>query len=195
MHQPPRIISGVARGRRLAVPPGSIVRPTKDRVKAAIFSALEARGLLTDAVVLDGYAGSGALGLEALSRGAARATFIDNDRRAVAALRHNVAALDAAATSRVVTGDVVAMLAASSETFDLSFVDPPYDTDLDDLVRVVAAVARCTPGGTIVLEGPARGAAAESAICPANWTFMWERRFGDTLIRFAQPEIDPTTDP
>ena len=178
----PRIIAGSFRGRRLIVPADG-VRPTKDRVKAAIFSALDARGLLDDAVVLDACAGSGALGLEALSRGAAHATFYETDRGAVLALKRNVEAMvHGNATVRV--GDVVIAMRTATGTFDLVFCDPPYDADpvwRDSALAVLCAVA---PGGTIVLE---RGRRSDEPTVPAGWSVVWERTFGDTLVAFIQP--------
>lgn len=169
-----RVIAGLARGRRLAVPRGERVRPTKDRVKAAVFSALDARDLVRDAVVLDLYAGSGALGIEALSRGAAAATFVERDRDAVAAIRANVAACGF--TGVVVESDAAAYLRAriasrqaarsSGDTFDLAFVDPPYDMADEELRPVLAAVAQRAPGGLIVLERPRRWRRSRAAATP-----------------------------
>ncbi len=185
--QPPRIVAGHARGRRLSVPPGAQVRPTKDRVKEAVFSALDARGLLLDAVVADVCAGSGALGLEALSRGASAATFVERDLLALGSLRANVKAIAEAGTATVVASDALAFLGsggAPRSTFDLVFVDPPYSTGGADRDALVAAAATRAPGGTVVLETAATGAAPEA---PEGWSVTWERRFGDTLVVFVQP--------
>jgi len=186
--QPPRIVAGHVRGRRLYVPAGDLIRPTKDRVKEAVFSALDARGLLLDAVVLDVCAGSGALGLEALSRGAVSATFVERDRTAVDALRNNIAAIAEAGTASVVVGDALTFLAPGGgggrSTFDLVFVDPPYSMDASERDALVAAAAPRAPGGTIVLETAATTAAPEA---PTAWSVTWERRFGDTLVVFLQP--------
>ena len=140
------------------------MRPTKDRVKAAVFSALSARDLLRDAVVLDVYAGSGALGIEALSRGAAAATFVEQDRDAASAIRANLAACGFAGV--VVESDAGGFLrtaarrmtgtSGSGATVDLAFVDPPYDLSDRELRPVLAGVAGLVPGGLIVLERPAR---------------------------------------
>src|SRR3954452_18097169 len=153
---PPRIIAGTARGRRLVVPPGPHVRPTKDRVKAAVFSALDARGLLVDAVVVDLYAGRGALGLEALSRGAARVTLVERDRAAVEVLRSNVATVvrpdETDATAEVVASDALGWLRRGAGTVDLLIADPPYEVGAADLAVLLDAAASRVPGGTIVLE-------------------------------------------
>ena len=118
-----RVIAGLYRGRRLVAPPGQATRPTSDRVREALFSIL---GAIDGARVLDLYAGSGALGIEALSRGAAEAVFVDSDPRAVKAIEDNLAKLGA--SSRVHRRDVPAWLKAADGTFDLVFVDPPYSS-------------------------------------------------------------------
>lgn len=161
-----RIIAGIARGRRLQVPSGVVVRPTKDRVKAAIFSALDARGLLADALVLDLYAGSGALGLEAVSRGAAGATLVERHPEAIAAIRSNVATCGFESLVRVEARDVERFVASCTSTFDLVFVDPPYEFGDDLVEQMLRSVADLAPGGTLVVERPsrprrARGAAPE----------------------------------
>ncbi len=117
-----RVVAGHLRGRRLAAPPGRDTRPTSDRVREALFSIV---GPLEGVRVLDLFAGSGALGIEALSRGASSATFIDRDPRAVAVVRRNLEALglsDAAVQRR----DALAFLRAADTTYDLIFLDPPY---------------------------------------------------------------------
>ncbi len=101
-----RIVAGSVRGRRLLAPPGRTTRPTSDRVREAVFNALGSMDALVDATVVDLFAGSGALGLEALSRGAARATFVESDRTAADVLRRNVAACGMEHRARVVCGDV-----------------------------------------------------------------------------------------
>lgn len=179
----PRIIAGSARGRRLRVPETG-VRPTKDRVKASVFSALDARGLLQDAVVLDLFAGCGALGLEALSRGAAQATFADTDRLALAAVRANVEAFGMTDRARVLAGGAEAV-ARGSGTADLAFVDPPYEREAAEIAALLAVLVERLPGGTIVLERPSRG---ERVAPPAGWEVTWERVFGDTLVEFLQQE-------
>jgi len=119
-----RIVAGVYGGRRLGAPAGRSTRPTSDRVREALFSILA--GAVEGARVLDLFAGSGALGIEALSRGAASATFVDSDARAVAAVRANLAALGAEAT--VTRRDVFAWLGAAAGTYDIVFADPPYSS-------------------------------------------------------------------
>ena len=123
-----RVIGGEARGRRLVAPGIESLRPTSDRVREAIFDILEARGLVEGASVLDLYAGSGALGIEALSRGAASCTFVDSDRRAVAAIGANLDAVGLGGRPgvEVVRAEALAWLSASPAPVDLGLVDPPY---------------------------------------------------------------------
>ena len=121
-----RIIAGAWRGRRLAAPAGRATRPTTDRAREAWMSIVQPS--LAGARVLDLFAGSGALGLEALSRGAAEATFVEDDPRAIAALRKNVEALGAADRVTVVRTDAVRYVQSlAAGAFDIAFADPPYD--------------------------------------------------------------------
>ncbi len=176
-----RIVGGRFGGRRLAAPPGRGTRPTSDRVREAVFSIL---GPLDGARVLDLYAGSGALGLEALSRDAASAVFVERDRRALAALRANLDALGIAGTVRAV--DALAALREArngGETYDLVLCDPPYRLASalggplsEALVPVLAAGAR------VVTESDRR-APLDLDLDPAT---VDERRYGDTLIRIHQ---------
>src|SRR5436190_12141863 len=123
-----RVVSGSAKGRRLQAPKGTYTRPTSDRVREAIFNTLGSLGGIEGAAVADLFAGSGALGIEALSRGAAHVTFVDHDRHAVATIKANLAATGFDGQSRVVTGDVLGWLAAASAAaFDVVLIDPPYD--------------------------------------------------------------------
>jgi 16S rRNA (guanine966-N2)-methyltransferase len=121
-----RIIAGQWRGRNLISPEGMATRPTGDRVRETLFSMLASRlGSLEDLKIADLYAGSGALGLEALSRGAALACFVEQDRRARAAIEANVASLGAGGRARIMAGSVESVRPAQS--FDLIFADPPYE--------------------------------------------------------------------
>ncbi len=179
-----RIIAGAARGRRLVAPPGDAVRPTADRVREALFSSLAP--LIAGASVLDAFAGSGALGLEARSRGAGRVTLVEQDRRALTALRRNVETVDLGSTT-VVPGDVLRFAATGTlpgAPFDLVFLDPPYAlaedvlaTLLADLVPVLADAA------TVVVE---RAASAPAPRWPAALQPTGERRYGSTRLHRAR---------
>ena len=175
-----RIVAGRYGGRRIAAPPGRDTRPTADRVREALFSIL---GALDGARVLDLYAGSGALGIEALSRGAAAAVFVERDRRAAAVLRDNLRALGADADVRQV--DALAALRgarAGGETYDLVLCDPPY-RQAPELGRPLgeALVPVLADGARVVTESDCR--APLDLLLPLTD----ERRYGDTLIRIHLP--------
>ncbi len=153
-----RVVAGTARGLRLVAPPGTGTRPTSDRVREAMFNSLHSRAALEGAHVLDLYAGTGALGIEALSRGAASAVFVENRRVALTALRANLQATKLAAHAEVLGIDVGAaldVLARDRRTFDLALIDPPYSfnrwTAL--LQRVPAALAVVESDRPILLDG------------------------------------------
>lgn len=177
-----RIIAGRYGRRPLSAPKGLDVRPTADRVREALFSALAARGAVEGARVLDLFAGTGALALEALSRGGARAVLVEQHPKALAALTANVRALGANAT--VVRADVLMWLARPpSEAFDLAFADPPYDLpELPDLpARVRPHLA---PGALFVLEHDARH---DFAAAPH---LVFARAYGRTVVSVFEAE-DP----
>jgi 16S rRNA (guanine966-N2)-methyltransferase len=183
----PRIIAGEAGGRRLSVPPGEGVRPTSDRVKESLFSAL-GPGRLVGARVLDLYAGSGALGLEALSRGAARALLVERDATAVRAIRANIETLGFADRAIVRVGPVATVLAGPppDDPFDLVLLDPPYDTpgaEVEVALGLLAGGGWVTGEATLVVE---RGADSSPLVWPGGWGSTWERCYGDTLVLFAQ---------
>jgi len=120
-----RVVAGLAKGRRLVAPPGLDTRPTSDRVREATFNALESMGAIQDAVVLDLFAGTGALGIEALSRGAAACTFVDADRRCIEAIETNVDACGFRAQATIVRTEALVFL-RSDKHVDLALLDPPY---------------------------------------------------------------------
>jgi 16S rRNA (guanine966-N2)-methyltransferase len=152
-----RIVAGRLRGRALVAPAGVVTRPTADRVRQGLFDALwhapwAGRDVIEGAVVLDAFAGTGALGLEALSRGAARVVFIEQDRAALAALRANVAALGVGDSVRVMAGDVLRPPRAS-EACGLVFLDPPYGKGLGPRALVaLGAAGWIAPGALACLE-------------------------------------------
>lgn len=147
-----RVIAGIAKGRRLEAPQGRVTRPMTDRAREGIFSAI-AR-VLPGAHVLDLYAGTGSLGLEALSRGAATAVFVERDRRALAVLCTNVESVGLG--GRVVGTDVDRFLADRPARFDLAFVDPPYVrpvASVETTLQLVTPLIRI--GGTVLVHRPA----------------------------------------
>ncbi|MBV9090665.1 MAG: 16S rRNA (guanine(966)-N(2))-methyltransferase RsmD [Mycobacteriaceae bacterium] len=180
-----RIVGGSAGGRRIAVPP-RVTRPTSERVREALFNILAARLDLRGRAVLDLYAGSGALGLEALSRGAATATFVEADRRAAAVIRRNIATL-AMAGATVLTRRVGTVLDEGSERpADLVLADPPYGIDAAELEQMLAALAGrgwTTAGSVVVVE---RRSSAPPLSWPEGWTGWPTRRYGDTRLELAE---------
>ncbi len=178
-----RIVAGVAGGRRLVVPPKG-TRPTSERVREAMFSALEAAIDLDGALVLDLYAGSGALGLEALSRGAASVTFVESDRKALEVLRRNVATVGLPGTV-VVPGAVETVLAdRASEPFDVVLADPPYAVTAQQVAVVLERLAGngwLAGHGVLVLERSARDG---EPLLPGGWTVIRSRRYGDTMTHW-----------
>ena len=182
-----RIIAGAAGGRRIAVPPAG-TRPTSDRVREALFSALVADPGLDGAAVLDLCAGSGALGLEALSRGAAHALFVESDRRAAGVLRRNVASVGLPGAS-VRTGTAGSVLAGPADRpYDLVLVDPPYATPDVAVARWLAtahAHGWLADGAVVVVERP-RDRSDAAFPWPAPLTAVRERRYGDTVLHTAR---------
>jgi 16S rRNA (guanine966-N2)-methyltransferase len=180
-----RIVAGVAGGRRLAVPPSG-TRPTSDRVREALFSALGHDPGLDGAAVIDLCAGSGALGLEALSRGAAQVLFVESDRRAAAVLRRNVAAVDLPG-ALVRAAPAAAVLAApADQAYDLLLVDPPYATpDAEVAGWLAAAVVNgwLAEDATVVVERPTRGGAFP---WPSPLEPLRERRYGETTLHLGR---------
>ena len=177
------MIAGEARGRRLTGIRSSAIRPTSDRVREALFSALGAA--VPGARVLDLYAGSGALGIEALSRGAASAVFVDSDREAVAAIGENLALTGTDDRASVVRRSVASFLTAGRHgPFDLVFLDPPYaqGPPVQDLEALVAG-GFLDGEASVVLE--ARG---PEVIPPVEGlAVVSRRRYGDTTLVFLRP--------
>jgi len=177
-----RVIAGTYKGRRLQAPPGLDTRPTSDRVREALFSILGAPRV-ERARVLDLFAGSGAMGIEALSRGAAEATFVDGAAPAIRAIGANLAAVGADA--EVVRADARRFLGAASRRprqYDLVFLDPPYRLAASlgrELSEALAAVL--APGAAVVAESDRR------APLEVDLPLEVERRYGDTLIRIHGP--------
>lgn len=191
-----RVVAGSARGRRLEAPAGSNTRPTSDRVREAVFNALSSLDAIAEATVLDGFAGSGAMGLEALSRGAAHATFVESDRRAAEVIRRNIAACGFGDRSTVVTQPLERYLAHASgpgvgatngpgssgpgssastgRRFDLVILDPPYAYDgWDELIASLDA-------DVLVVESDREIALGDA------WDVVRDRTYGSTVVRIAE---------
>jgi 16S rRNA (guanine966-N2)-methyltransferase len=175
-----RVIAGRLGGRRLTAPRGLATRPTSDRVREALFSAL---GPIAGARVLDLFAGTGALGIEAISRGAAAAVFVENARPALAALRDNLRALDLLALARVVAlpaERAVSAVTEGAQPFDLIFADPPYAAvaAVPPILDALAAAGAIAEGARFVLEHAARDPAPPIAgLAPRP-----SRLYGDTAV-------------
>jgi 16S rRNA (guanine966-N2)-methyltransferase len=175
----------VAGGRRIAVPPRG-TRPTTDRVRESLFNIVTARLDLTGLSVLDLYAGSGGLGLEALSRGARSALFVESDRRAATVLERNVATLGLSGAT-VRRAQVAAVIAAGTTTpADLVLADPPYEVDGGEIEALLTALpvnGWVRDGSVAVVERPAGGPALN---WPAGWDPWQPRIYGDTRLELAE---------
>ncbi len=185
-----RVIGGAFRGQRLAAPRGRDTRPTTDRVREAVFSSLFSLiGGFEGRRVLDLYAGSGALGIEALSRGAAHATFVERDRRAAAVIAANLQSLGVASDHwQVLTRDASRLVtAAGLRPVSLLFADPPYTIDAADVWQVLEGLANggvLEAGGLVVYEHRVDG----GGIPPACFTVHTVKRYGDTGVTYATYE-------
>ncbi|MFE6920715.1 16S rRNA (guanine(966)-N(2))-methyltransferase RsmD [Nocardia sp. NPDC057663] len=180
-----RIVAGTAGGRRLKVPPAG-TRPTSDRVREALFSAIAARLDLDGVRVVDLYAGSGALGLEALSRGAAHALLIEADRKAAAVVRANIAELGLPGAELRV-GTVGSVLAhAAPAAYDLVLSDPPYDVSTEDVLADLTALAAngwLAPDALVIVE---RSIRSPEITWPAGYAPLKTRKYGETRIELAE---------
>lgn len=168
-----RVVAGAARGRPLVAPAGGTTRPTSDRVREATFNALHSLGAVEDATVLDLFAGSGAMGIEALSRGAAHATFVDNDAKAITAVTQNLRATGLADRATVVRGDAARH---TGTTADVAILDPPYATGDAAWTSLLAGLA----AGLAVLESD------REVVPPEPWRIVRVRRYGSTVVALAR---------
>ncbi len=185
-----RVTGGALGGRRLVAAPGRSVRPTTDRVREALFARL---GDVEGARVLDLYAGTGALGIEALSRGAVEVVFVERARTSLEALDRNVSALGLEGRCRILRLDVasaLARLAGGPERFDLVLADPPYESlEAERALRAVVAAGVLSPSGTLVLERSRR----HDLPRVEGLVLLDERRYGDTVLsRLAASASLPT---
>lgn len=180
-----RIVAGSARGRRLAVPPSG-VRPTGDRAKEGLFNSLGSLLDLDGARVLDLYAGSGALGLEALSRGAAEVMLVESGPRVLPVLRANVAAVGLP-SARVVGGTVSSVVSGPPPArFDLVLADPPYAVGVPQVLGVLRALSGggwLAPGAVLVVE---RSSREEPWEWPTPLTGVRDRRYGEAVLRYGR---------
>ena len=184
-----RVVAGTAGGRRLAGPTGLGLRPTSDRVRESMFNALYSLGAIDGAVVLDLFAGTGALGIEALSRGAERAVFVENSRSGADLVRQNVATCGMDDRAEVVVADGTSWVRANRTEWDLVLLDPPYSFDSwPDLLDSVAGGA---PGSVVVVE-------SNHELDPGpGWNVESTRRHGSTVVMLMRPapEANQPTDP
>ena len=187
-----RIISGAAGGVRLASVPGDNTRPTTDRVKESLFSKLESYDIIRGARVLDAFGGSGALGCEALSRGAASVTLLDTYPKAVAVIRKNVAAVEKAmgrtgsSSTRVQQSQALTYVKSASGPWDLVFVDPPYAMPNEQVSELMEALTpKLAEGAVVVVERSSRDAEpvwGEGLYCFST------RQHGETVLYYVEPD-------
>jgi 16S rRNA (guanine966-N2)-methyltransferase len=192
-----RIIAGQAHGRRLKAPRGLLTRPTSARARESIFSRLAVRMDLGGVRVLDIFAGSGSLGIESLSRGAAQVTFVDSSRDAAAAIRANLAQLELSDNARIVVADVrraLGELGRSRESFDLVFVDAPFKDDMSaEVLALLGNLELVAAGGWIVIEQSKRAPAAAPA--PTAHERALVATIGDHRIAFyRRPDPAPSAE-
>jgi 16S rRNA (guanine966-N2)-methyltransferase len=179
-----RVIAGVAGGRRLVVPAGASTRPTADRAREGLFSTLTAiRGSLDGAAVLDLYAGSGAVGLEAASRGAGRVLLVENDAKAVQAVRANIAALDLPGVE--IRPEPVERVLATEPVagFDIVFLDPPYSEPVTDAVGQLVSGGWLAPGAIVAAERASRG---PDMSWPDGIEPLRARRYGEATLWYGR---------
>jgi len=173
-----RVVAGTAGGRRLEAPEGEYTRPTTDRVREAMFNSLYSLNAIDDARVLDLFAGSGALGIEALSRGAESVTFVESDRRARKVIERNLEMLGFDDQSKVVSADGVAYLSRAG-SYDLLLLDPPYA--FDSWPELLGSVADCV----VVIESD------HEIEVPEHWEVNRARRYGATVLTLATVSRSP----
>ncbi len=178
-----RVVAGSARGRRLESPVGESTRPTSDRVREAIFNAVFSRMTIAGARVVDLYAGSGALGIEAISRGATEVWFVEADPAAVAVIEANLDTLGFRDRATVIRGRVDDVVDTVPDDVDLVLADPPYAFDgwIDLLGRVAGHLGA---GSMVVVESD------RPVDLPMGWEKMRERAYGGTVITFAAPPVE-----
>ncbi|GAA4900889.1 16S rRNA (guanine966-N2)-methyltransferase [Stackebrandtia albiflava] len=182
-----RIIAGEHRGRRLATPAGDRTRPTSDRVREALFGALQATGGIEDAAVLDLYAGSGAVGLEAVSRGAAHVLMVEAHPGTARVIRRNIATLSAGDRAEVLVAELPqAVRRPAPRPFDLVFADPPYalpDTGLAEVLAALAANGWLAEDADVIVE---RSSRSGEPAWPPDVTGTRSRRYGESTLWYGR---------
>lgn len=180
-----RVVAGKARGRRLKVPGGGRLRPTGDRVKEALFSILGSRFGLPAGAVLDLFAGTGSLGIEALSRGATQAVFVEKGRRAASFIRSNLARAGLSASAEILNEGVesaLAKLARQGRSFSLLLADPPYDRGtVSPLLKLLGRAKVLAPSSVVVVEHSVRELPQDRY---GGLALVDRRRYGDTCLSF-----------
>jgi 16S rRNA (guanine966-N2)-methyltransferase len=176
-----RVIAGKYKGRILQTVKDFTVRPATSRVKGSIFNILQSRVEWPKASVLDLYAGSGSIGIEALSRGAKNATFVEQSHKVAVFLRKNIESIGAEKDARIWIGDAVQFIDTSGQSFDIVFTDPPYaDTDLQHLPEAIFGRGLVAPGGIMVMEHP-----DDVEFEPTRlYTPVDMRKYGRTMVTF-----------
>jgi 16S rRNA (guanine966-N2)-methyltransferase len=178
-----RIVAGAHGGRRIEAPPGTATRPTSDRVREALFSTLDAMTDLDGCIFLDLYAGSGAVGLEAASRGADSVLLIEADARAARTVRANIAALGLASQCRLVTSRLPGALASPpARPYDVVFADPPYsasDAQLEQVLQALVVHGWLAAEAVVVVE---RSARSDPPPTVEGITPVQSRRYGETVL-------------
>ena len=191
-----RVVAGEARGRRLVAPAGRGTRPTLDRVRQALFNSLGSLDAVEGSAVLDLFAGSGALGIEALSRGASTCTFVDDDRAARSAIAENLRATGLTDRASIVADTAIRWLlgAGARSRFDLALLDPPYSTTDEEwsaLLDGLSSIVRRADGGPgiVVVESD------RSLPLPGGWDALREKGYGSTIVAILQPPDPPVASP
>jgi 16S rRNA (guanine966-N2)-methyltransferase len=171
-----RIIGGLFKGRILKAPKGTQTRPTTSLVRGAVFNICQDQ--IVGARFLDLFAGSGAMGFEALSRGALFATFIEQNRHALQSLQENAALLSVESKVQIIGGDVSASLSRLKAPYDIIYLDPPYGRTVEDLLKAIAVLHLLSPRGLLFVEG--RGELQISSL--GSWTLVESRPYGISTL-------------
>ena len=178
-----RVIAGKYKGRKLETVPDNSVRPATDKVKGAIFNVLQSRVNWTSAKVLDLYAGSGSVGIEALSRGAKSCIFVEKSRNALQFLKSNIESIGADSDANVVYGDVDMFVESTRTTFDVIFADPPYALEaLKYIPNKMFEKQLIASDGYLIIEHPTRYVFENNS----KWDVVVEKKYGNTTVSFFQ---------